>query len=453
MRKQPIHGSIMLILILLTVRCTSDIPEPEIPRHQSKVVSIDEVPGLLNAIAPFINPSLSDRGNISSANTGDTYFGMDIDFDYIIASIDSSDYTNYSFLLDDQDGNKATFVNMVVGRDSTGHFKTPLLMQYKMTEEFAQRYYLTGSMEGFSGTITRAYMEPPSANSQQSGRTGDSEDPGDYGSDRDQPSVTCGRITNMNGGDPGANPGSGYSPGTTTYEVCEVILHTGTTVNPDGSYGTYHFFTYENCQEMTLPSFSSSDGNGDCGTPAGNVGINSPNDTEKPCKKNPVKDPEIAPQTISGTEGGMFGWTRNQGNKHHYGVDLKADYGDAIYAMYDGSIYSEKYDKDGAGYYTRIQSTVNGQTFLVEYHHLQKDNRVKSGNVKAGDIIGYLGDSGNLSGAIEDGFAISHVHIGVLEHDGSDKWGFKNYSFVDPLPYLATEIDSDGTVTKKADCD
>lgn len=43
--------------------------------------------------------------------------------------------------------------------------------------------------------------------------------------------------------------------------------------------------------------------------------------------------------------------------------------------MYDGFIYTSKNDPDGAGYYTRIQSTINGETIIVCYFHLQEENR------------------------------------------------------------------------------
>lgn len=64
------------------------------------------------------------------------------------------------------------------------------------------------------------------------------------------------------------------------------------------------------------------------------------------------------------------------------------------------------------------------------YFHLQEQNRV-SGNVKAGDIIGYQGDSGNLKGAIEQGQTVSHLHLKTQE----------NGDYVNPLNHLKTKID------------
>ncbi len=62
---------------------------------------------------------------------------------------------------------------------------------------------------------------------------------------------------------------------------------------------------------------------------------------------------------------------------------------------------------------------------------MQKDNR-KSGIVKAGGIIGYQGDSGNLKNGIAEGSAESHVHIKVKV----------NGKTVNPNNYLATKFDS-----------
>lgn len=154
-----------------------------------------------------------------------------------------------------------------------------------------------------------------------------------------------------------------------------------------------------------------------------------PQDPNKPCAGNPVKNPEVAPQTVSGIRGGMFGWTRTGGTKFHNGLDLISEKGDPIYAMYDGT--ARLVTQVGkAGHYVDITSTINGITVNILYLHMQKGGRV-SGMINAGDIIGYQGDSGNLKNAIIKGQAVSHLHIKVKE----------NGTVVDPIPYLKTEID------------
>ena len=55
-----------------------------------------------------------------------------------------------------------------------------------------------------------------------------------------------------------------------------------------------------------------------------------------------------------------------------------------------------------------------------------------SGSVKAGNIIGYQGDSGNLKATIEQGHTVSYVHIKAQ----------LNGKMVNPLKYMATTIDS-----------
>ncbi len=202
-----------------------------------------------------------------------------------------------------------------------------------------------------------------------------------------------------------------------------------------------------------------------CECPSGYIENTNRECVKKPCKKDPVPNPEIAPQYgSSGAKGALFGCTRYGGscvgtdgrNKSHAGIDLKSNYGDPIYAMYDGFIFSTKYDSDGAGYYTRIQSTVNGKTFIHEYYHMQKENRVLQGNplvqVKAGDIIGYQGDSGNLKGAITAGTVDSHVHIEIKEHNGTNKWSYANFNPVDPRDYFSTTINEDGISQSNTNC-
>ena len=155
----------------------------------------------------------------------------------------------------------------------------------------------------------------------------------------------------------------------------------------------------------------------------------------------------------------MFGCTRYAsgcsqagknypGRKKHEGIDLENRYGAPVYAMYDGKAFKRtQYDAEtgevsGAGYYVNITSTINGKKITIGYFHLQNSRR-KSGNVKAGDIIGYQGTSGNLKGAIEGGDAVSHVHIKVKD---------KNNNPIDPRPYLKTKIRDDGSVEIKSKC-
>jgi len=262
-------------------------------------------------------------------------------------------------------------------------------------------------------------------------------------------------------GDTGGDSDSGDSEGggsSCTFEVIEII-----SPRDFESSGSVLII---NCPSLALKPSSTTqkttDDCPDCTTETdGGVGILS---ETKPCPGDPVKNPKVAPQKNSGAKGALQGYTRygsgctssDGRTKPHAGIDLKSEYGNPIYAMYSGFIFSTKHDPLGAGYYTRIQSTVNGETFLVEYYHLQKENRILQGNplvyVNAGDIIGYQGDSGNLKKAIIDKTVDSHIHIEVRVHDGSSQWGYDNFNLVDPRDYLNTTIDDNGITQSNTNC-
>jgi murein DD-endopeptidase MepM/ murein hydrolase activator NlpD len=172
----------------------------------------------------------------------------------------------------------------------------------------------------------------------------------------------------------------------------------------------------------------------------------------KPCAGDPVANPEIAPQLGgSGMSGGLHGTcTRsglncpgNSSRKMHDGVDLKNPFGAPVFAMYDGTARSVVQYKKGtsiiirAGYHVSIVSTINGDRVRNVYFHLQEANRA-SGAVKAGDIIGYQGVSGNLGNAIAQGSTTSHLHIKTRVNGG----------MANPLDYLATTINANtGSLT------
>lgn len=187
------------------------------------------------------------------------------------------------------------------------------------------------------------------------------------------------------------------------------------------------------------------DNNYDC--PEGQIVNRNGECVEKPCLGDLIKDPTIAPQKNSGIQGGMYGWTRSGGKKFHGGLDIKNLFGEPIFAMYDGiATVRTQTDKKGkvigAGYYVNVATKINNKAVIISYFHLQNENRA-SGNIKAGDIIGYQGDSGNLKAAIEQGLSVSHVHIQV-KVDGIN---------VAPYDFINTKFNTnDGTVISQNNC-
>ena len=161
----------------------------------------------------------------------------------------------------------------------------------------------------------------------------------------------------------------------------------------------------------------------------------------KPCEGDPISNPEIAPQTNSGVNGGRYGYTRSGGNQFHGGLDVKAEYGDPIYAMFDGNASSISQYYNGAGWIVYQTAVIDGESVSIQYFHLQESGRF-TGGVQAGDIIGYQGDSGNLDDAIEQGLSESHLHIKMKDSNGNT---------VNPEDYLKTTFDSEGNPTNNCD--
>lgn len=107
--------------------------------------------------------------------------------------------------------------------------------------------------------------------------------------------------------------------------------------------------------------------------------------------------------------------------KMHNGIDLVAtndgEVGntDYILAHTGGTVEAVGYTSS-AGYYVNIR--VDSKTVMV-YRHLKKQSALKKGEkVNTGDRLGYMGATGNATGA--------HLHFGI-KYDG--KW-------IDPEPYL-----------------
>jgi hypothetical protein len=109
--------------------------------------------------------------------------------------------------------------------------------------------------------------------------------------------------------------------------------------------------------------------------------------------------------------------------KKHGGVDFGVSEGNPVYAVKDGVIQETTYDKGGFGNYGKIKH----EDGRVSYYGHMSSLLAKAGeNVKAGDLIGYSGNSGNSTGP--------HLHFEV--RDGGQA--------IDPLNYISGAEDSKG---------
>ena len=91
---------------------------------------------------------------------------------------------------------------------------------------------------------------------------------------------------------------------------------------------------------------------------------------------------------------------RRGGSRYHYGIDIKAQVGDTIYAAFDGKVRVKQFDRRGYGNYVVIRH-LNGLETV--YGHLSKFLVTENDFVMSGDPIALAGNTGRSTG--------SHLHL------------------------------------------
>ena len=102
--------------------------------------------------------------------------------------------------------------------------------------------------------------------------------------------------------------------------------------------------------------------------------------------------------------------------KPHGGVDYGVPEGTPVYAVTDGVVEPTGYDAPGFGNYIKTSNSDGSENF---FGHLSRKLLEGGARVKAGDLVGYSGNSGSSTGP--------HLHFEVRK--GGNK--------LDPLAYLA----------------
>lgn len=125
----------------------------------------------------------------------------------------------------------------------------------------------------------------------------------------------------------------------------------------------------------------------------------------------------VLPSPLRGYEiKSFFGDRRDQGRRHHEGIDMYAPRRTPVVAVADGQA---TYRENRLGGHTVWLATSKGISYY--YAHLERVAVGSGQRVRTGDVLGYVGDSGN---AADVG---PHLHFGVYH------WGT---GAVDPLPML-----------------
>ena len=99
---------------------------------------------------------------------------------------------------------------------------------------------------------------------------------------------------------------------------------------------------------------------------------------------------------------GTFGEVSSSWPRGHAGIDFDGSTGDPIYAATDGRVQYATYNYGGYGNLVMIMRKDGTQT---RYAHLDKITVDKGDRVRAGDLIGTMGSTGDSSGA--------HLHFEV----------------------------------------
>lgn len=111
-----------------------------------------------------------------------------------------------------------------------------------------------------------------------------------------------------------------------------------------------------------------------------------------------------------------------RGKKFHEGVDLAGKRGNSVYAAHSGTVGISGERLSGYGEMIILKSVVGD--FITVYGHLNEIHVRAGTEVKAGDLIGEVGSTGDATGP--------HLHFEIrLKPPGS-----KYYQSVDPEPFL-----------------
>jgi murein DD-endopeptidase MepM/ murein hydrolase activator NlpD len=139
---------------------------------------------------------------------------------------------------------------------------------------------------------------------------------------------------------------------------------------------------------------------------------------------------EVCPVDQPRTFGDGFGAPRYAGGYHlHGGVDILAPYGTAIRAPFDGQARTTTSTLGG------LQVYVEGRYGYVFNAHLRAYSSHSNGPVHTGDVIGYVGDTGDAAGT-------PHDHFEFHPNEIPSGWPVSAYGYsvigtaVNPYPLL-----------------
>jgi murein DD-endopeptidase MepM/ murein hydrolase activator NlpD len=116
--------------------------------------------------------------------------------------------------------------------------------------------------------------------------------------------------------------------------------------------------------------------------------------------------------------GSFWGADRDGGRRSHEGVDIFAPKGTPVIAAADGYVTGVK---DGGIGGKVVWLRPEGKNYSLYYAHLDQQSVTEGQNVKRGDVVGTVGNTGNAR------TTPSHLHFGIYTYSGAvDPWPFVN---------------------------
>jgi murein DD-endopeptidase MepM/ murein hydrolase activator NlpD len=123
----------------------------------------------------------------------------------------------------------------------------------------------------------------------------------------------------------------------------------------------------------------------------------------------------------TGVVGSKFG-ARGSWSSYHTGLDFRAAYGTQIHVVLPGVVVYAGNSGDWAGNHVAVRHT-DGHTTM--YSHMSRMAVTTGQTVQAGQVIGYVGETGRAFGA--------HLHFEL--YPAGVRYG-DVYKAVDPAPWL-----------------
>lgn len=125
--------------------------------------------------------------------------------------------------------------------------------------------------------------------------------------------------------------------------------------------------------------------------------------TERVAAARASRDAVERTRKVWPAKGALTGWwAEPRGGRNHMGIDIDGDTGDPIYAMTWGVVAHAGPAPEGYGGYGNIV-IIDHDGYQTFYAHLSRVDVVAGTKVVAGQVIGLMGATGNVTG--------SHLHF------------------------------------------